>query len=97
MTIGKKLYYGFGAVLVILVALFLVNIIAGLKESSARKDASTALESVRTIESVRYQIMSNRLNLNNFLLSHRHHQTRRGPGNQRDPANGSDSGRKHRG
>jgi methyl-accepting chemotaxis protein len=69
MTIGKKLYYGFGAVLVILVALFLVNIIAGLKESSARKDASTALESVRTIESVRYQIMSNRLNLNNFLLS----------------------------
>ena len=41
MTIGKKLYYGFGAVLVFLVALFLVNIIAGIKESSARKDAST--------------------------------------------------------
>ena len=32
MTIGKKLYFGFGAVLVILVALFLVNIFAGWKE-----------------------------------------------------------------
>jgi methyl-accepting chemotaxis protein len=69
MTIGKKLYYGFGAVLVILVALFLINIFAGFKERSARADASTALESVRTIEAVRYQIMLNRLNLNNFLLS----------------------------
>jgi methyl-accepting chemotaxis protein len=69
MTIGKKLYFGFGAVLVILVALFLVNIFAGFKERSARADASTALESVRTIEAVRYQIMLNRLNLNDFLLS----------------------------
>jgi methyl-accepting chemotaxis protein len=69
MTIGKKLYFGFGAVLVILVALFLVNIFAGFKERSARADASDALASVRTIEAVRYQIMLNRLNLNNFLLS----------------------------
>jgi methyl-accepting chemotaxis protein len=69
MTIGKKLYYGFGAVLIILVALFLVNIITGFKERSSRADASTALDSVRTIEAVRYQIMLNRLNLDNFLLS----------------------------
>ena len=69
MTIGKKLYVGFGSILSILVALFVVNLIAGFKESSARKDASTALESVRAIESVRHQIMLNRLNLNNFLLS----------------------------
>jgi methyl-accepting chemotaxis protein len=69
MTIGKKLYVGFGSILGVLVALLLVNIVAGLKESSARKEASAALESVRTIESVRYQIMLNRLNLNNFLLS----------------------------
>jgi methyl-accepting chemotaxis protein len=69
MTIGKKLYVGFGSILSILVALFIVNLIAGVKESSARKEASTALESVRAIESVRYQIMLNRLNLNNFLLS----------------------------
>src|SRR5438270_2411524 len=69
MTIGKRLYRGFGSILLILVVLFTVNLIAGLKESSARKEASIALESVRAIEAVRYQIMLNRLNLNNFLLS----------------------------
>src|SRR5437870_12816659 len=69
MTIGKKRYAGFGLILGVLVLLFLVNIFAGFKEKSARTDASMALESVRTVESVRYQIMLNRLNMNNFLLS----------------------------
>jgi len=69
MKIGKKLYVGFGAVLAVLVLLLVVNIFAGLRQRSARLDASTALESVRTIEAVRYQIMLNRLNLNNYLLS----------------------------
>ena len=69
MKIGKKLYVGFGAVLAVLVLLFVVNLFAGLRERSARLDASAALESVRTIEAVRYQIMLNRLNLNNYLLS----------------------------
>jgi methyl-accepting chemotaxis protein len=69
MKIGKKLYVGFGAVLAVLVLLFVVNLFAGLRERSARQDASAALDSVRTIEAVRYQIMLNRLNLNNYLLS----------------------------
>src|SRR5258705_529900 len=69
MTIGKKLYGGFGLILLGLLLLFLVNIGAGLKERSARSDASMALDGVRTVESVRYQIMLNRLNMNNFLLS----------------------------
>ena len=69
MTIGKKLYMGFGLILAILVLLFIVNIIAGFKERSARVEAGNALESVRIVESVRYQIMLNRLSTNNFLLS----------------------------
>jgi methyl-accepting chemotaxis protein len=69
MTIGKKLYIGFGSILFILIGLFVVNIIAGLREQSSRADASAAVQNVRTIESVRYQIMLNRNNLNNFLLS----------------------------
>jgi methyl-accepting chemotaxis protein len=69
MKIGKKLYLGFGSILVILVLLFIVNMFAGMRERSARANASVALESVRTIESVRYQIMLNRLNLSSFLLS----------------------------
>jgi methyl-accepting chemotaxis protein len=69
MTIGKKLYFGFGSILVILVLLFVVNMFAGFRERSGRGEAASALDSVRTIESVRYQIMVNRLNLDNFLLS----------------------------
>ncbi len=55
MTIGKKLYAGFGLILASLSVLFIVNIFAGWRESSAPKDASLALDSVRTVESVRYQ------------------------------------------
>jgi methyl-accepting chemotaxis protein len=62
MTIGKRLYIGFGTVVGILLVLFSVNIIASWKESSARKDATT-------IGYVRYQIMLNRHNMDNFLLS----------------------------
>src|SRR5690242_19464237 len=69
MTIGKKLYAGFGLILAIIGVLFVVNIITGLIEKSARNTASMAMDSKTTIESVRYQIMLNRLNLNNFLLS----------------------------
>jgi methyl-accepting chemotaxis protein len=69
MTIGKRLYLGFGVILGILGLLFIVNIVAGFREQSARKDATAALENVRTIESVRYQIMLNRHNMDNFLLS----------------------------
>ncbi|MGB7611353.1 MAG: hypothetical protein WBL56_02250, partial [Candidatus Acidiferrum sp.] len=69
MTIGKRLYFGFGVILGILAVLFLVNIGAGIKERSARADAKSALENVRIIESVRYQIMLNRHNMDNFLLS----------------------------
>jgi len=69
MTIGKKLYAGFGLILGILLILFLVNTAAVLKERSTRADTAAALDSVRAIELVRYQIMINRLDLDNFLLS----------------------------
>src|SRR5947199_9389413 len=69
MTIGKRLYAGFGLILVILAILFLVNIFTGYFEKSARTSAGMALDSVRTVEAVLYQIMLNRLNMNNYLLS----------------------------
>jgi methyl-accepting chemotaxis protein len=69
MTIGKRLYLGFGVILGILGLLFVVNIIAGLREQSARKDNTAAVENVQTIERVRYQIMLNRHNMDTFLLS----------------------------
>ena len=69
MTIRKRLYGGFGLVLSILLSLFLVNLFAAARQRTATTEASVALDSVSTIESVRYQIMLDRLNLNNFLLS----------------------------
>src|SRR5947207_11786074 len=69
MTIGKKLYAGFGLILAIFCVLMMVNIISGLVAKSARNNAGMALDSKTTIESVRNQIMMNRLNMNNFLLS----------------------------
>jgi len=62
MTIGKRLYAGFGLILGTLLLLGVVNLIAISLQGSA-------LDSVSTIEGVRYQIMLNRLSLNNFLLS----------------------------
>src|SRR5215469_13932348 len=69
MGIGKKLYVGFASVVAILFGLFLVNSFSAWRERTSRTDSGAALESVRTVEAVRLQIMLNRLNLDNFLLS----------------------------
>jgi methyl-accepting chemotaxis protein len=69
MSIGKQLYRGFGVILVILAVLLIVDLVALWKARSASSEAAGTLDSVRTAEAVRYQIMQNRLNLNNFLLS----------------------------
>ena len=62
MTIGKKLYFGFGSILAILFILFLVNTTSIFRERSS-------IDSVRAVETIRYQIMQNRLSLSSFLLS----------------------------
>lgn len=69
MTIGKKLYAGFGAILAILLLLFLVNITAVRREHALRAEAAAALEAARTIESAKFQMMQVRLALQNYLLS----------------------------
>ena len=43
MTIGKRLYAGFGLILVILAILFLVNIFTGYFEKSARTSAGMGM------------------------------------------------------
>lgn len=69
MTIGKKLYIGFGSILLILSIVFAVNFTALLREHAVRKQAASTLASVQVIESVRYDMMEVRLDLRNFLLS----------------------------
>jgi methyl-accepting chemotaxis protein len=69
MTIKQQLYRSFGAILLILLILLVVDVGSIWKASSASTEAANTLDSVRTIGDVRFQIMQNRLNLNNFLLS----------------------------
>src|SRR5271170_6721261 len=69
MTIRRKLYFGFGAILAIMLALFVVNILTVLREHSARSAAAATLNDVQIIENIRFQMMENRLFLENFLLS----------------------------
>jgi len=69
MTIGKKLYVNFGAVLAMVVVLFLVNLVAVQREHSAKAAASQALKMAETTDKIRFQMMQNRLYLSNYLLS----------------------------
>ena len=69
MTIGKKLYVNFGAVLAMVVVLFLVNLIAVQREHNAKAAAAQSLELADATDRVRFQMMQNRLYLSNYLLS----------------------------
>ena len=69
MTIAKRLYAGFGLILGLLTVLFFVNLIAASRQGSATSESRQANDNFRTIDAVHSQIMLNRLNLNNFLLS----------------------------
>ncbi|MFZ0433425.1 MAG: methyl-accepting chemotaxis protein [Candidatus Acidiferrales bacterium] len=69
MTIGKKLYLGFGAILATMLVLFIINLFTVAREYSARSAATSTLSDVQSIEDIRFQMMANRLNLSNYLLS----------------------------
>jgi methyl-accepting chemotaxis protein len=69
MTISKKLYYGFGAVLAIILFLFVITIFSAMKQYSARAAADGTLSDVQAIASVRAKVIENRLTLGNYLLS----------------------------
>ena len=69
MTIGKKLYIGFGAILVILVIQFALNFMAARRELATREALQASLDVARKTGAVRFQMMQNRLFLRNYLLS----------------------------
>jgi methyl-accepting chemotaxis protein len=69
MTISKKLYFGFGSIVVVLVLLFVINSAVVMKERTASTEASIALESVQTLESVQLKMMQVRLALQDYLLT----------------------------
>jgi methyl-accepting chemotaxis protein len=69
MTIGKKLYWGFGAILAVILFLFVINIFTAMRQYSTRSAVASTLSDVQTIEGIRYKMIDNRLSLGNYLLS----------------------------
>jgi methyl-accepting chemotaxis protein len=69
MTIGRKLYSGFGAIIVIIVVLFVVNMVDVLRERSTSGQASASLESMQSLEAVQSKVMQVRLALEEYLLT----------------------------
>jgi methyl-accepting chemotaxis protein len=69
MTIGKKLYLSFGAILAMVVVLFLVILTAVQREHAAKAAAGQSMELADSTDAVKFQMMQNRLYLSNYLLS----------------------------
>jgi methyl-accepting chemotaxis protein len=69
MTLGKKLYLSFGGVLLGVVFLFVVNWTAVRREHDAKKAAASSLDLAEATDTVKFQMMQNRLYLSNYLLS----------------------------
>jgi methyl-accepting chemotaxis protein len=76
MTISKKLYLGFGSIVVILLLLFITNTTVGLRERSARSQASAVVENMQNLAAVQLRTMQVRLSLQDYLLT--------GDGRERD-------------
>jgi methyl-accepting chemotaxis protein len=69
MTISKKLYVGFGALLGLMTLLLAINIFTVVREYAARDTVQSTQDEGKAIEGVRSQTMDNRLFLGSYLLS----------------------------
>jgi methyl-accepting chemotaxis protein len=69
MNIGKKLYFSFGIVLGTVLLLLAINLLVVRREHEAKAAAQRSIEVAEATSSVRFQMMQNRLHLQNYLLS----------------------------
>src|SRR5580704_7939502 len=69
MNIGKKLYLNFGVILATVLVLLAINLIAVQREHETKAAAQRSIDMTEATSSVRFQMMQNRLHLQNYLLS----------------------------
>jgi methyl-accepting chemotaxis protein len=69
MNIGKKLYLNFGIILATVLVLLAVNILAVRREHETKAAAQRSIEMTEATSMVRFDMMQNRLHLQNYLLS----------------------------
>src|SRR6202171_810449 len=69
MNIGKKLYLSFGIILTTVLLLLAINLIAVQREHETKAAAQRSIDMTEGTSSVRFEMMQNRLHLQNYLLS----------------------------
>jgi len=69
MTIKKKLYLNFGIILATVLVLLAVNLLAVWREHETKAAAQRSIDMTEATSTVRFQMMQNRLHLQNYLLS----------------------------
>jgi len=69
MTIGKKLYYGFGGMIALVFILALVNLGAIERERLAKRKTDRSFQVLRATSALQYLLSQNQIHLNNYLLS----------------------------
>jgi methyl-accepting chemotaxis protein len=69
MTIGKKLYMGFGGILAIMLVLLVINIVTVTRQFSTSDQVTATVNDQQAIRKIQYSISENHLNLANYLLS----------------------------
>ena len=69
MNIGKKLYLSFGIILATVLVLLAINLVAVQREHETKAAAQRSIDMTEATSSVRFQMMQNRLHLQNYLLS----------------------------
>jgi methyl-accepting chemotaxis protein len=69
MTIGKKLYWSFGVILGTVLILLAINLVAVQREHETKAAAQRSIDMTEATSSVRFEMMQNRLHLQNYLLS----------------------------
>jgi methyl-accepting chemotaxis protein len=69
MNIGKKLYLSFGGILATVVLLAVVILFAVYREHDTKAAAQRSMDMTQATSMVRFELMQNRLHLQNYLLS----------------------------
>ena len=69
MNIGKKLYLSFGGILGTVVLLAVVILFAVYREHDTKAAAQRSMDMTQATSMVRFELMQNRLHLQNYLLS----------------------------
>jgi methyl-accepting chemotaxis protein len=68
-TIGRKLGFGFGAILAVMVFLAIVDLAAVRHEQTTKDTYQKAIQMVTQLSSLKQSVMNDRLHLRNFLLN----------------------------